>query len=167
MELPKIRIGVGYDSHRFDANRPLTIGGIIIPHTSGLSGHSDADVLLHAIADAILGAASMGDIGMHFPDTDEKYKNIASTKLLTEVFEKIVKKGYLIGNIDTVIIAEYPKMAPHIPKMISKIARVLMVDESRISVKATTNEMMGAIGRGEGIAVIANVLLYEDNGTDL
>ncbi|MFH2037518.1 MAG: 2-C-methyl-D-erythritol 2,4-cyclodiphosphate synthase [Candidatus Zixiibacteriota bacterium] len=167
MKLPGIRIGVGYDSHRFEENRPLVMGGIIIPHTSGLSGHSDADVLLHAIADAILGAAGLGDIGQHFPDTDIKFKDMASIKILANIFEKIVKKGFLIGNIDAVIIAEFPKMAPHIPKMISKIARILMIDKSQVSIKATTNEMMGAIGRGEGIAVIANVILYEDNGTDL
>jgi 2-C-methyl-D-erythritol 2,4-cyclodiphosphate synthase len=161
------RVGIGYDSHRFIENRPLVIGGIIIPHTAGLEGHSDADVLLHAIADALLGAAGLDDIGKHFPDTDKKYKDVASTKILAEVFEMVVKEGFLVGNVDSVIIAEQPKMAPHIPKMVSKIAKILLIDEKNISVKATSNEGMGFIGMSEGIAVIANTLIYKDDGTNI
>lgn len=161
------KIGVGYDSHRFIENRPLIVGGIIIPHTAGLEGHSDADVLLHAIADALLGATGLGDIGKHFPDTNEKYRGVASTKILAEVFKMVVREGFLVGNIDSVIIAEQPKMSPHIPKMISKIAKILLIDEKNISVKATSNERMGFIGRGEGIAVLANTLIYRDDGTNI
>lgn len=166
MECP-YKIGIGYDSHRFVAGRPLVLGGIIIPHTAGLEGHSDADVLIHAIADALLGAAGLGDIGGHFPDSDQKYKDIVSTKILAEVFKMIIREGYLIGNIDAIIIAEQPKMAPHIPKMKDKLSKILLISPDLISVKATTNERMGFIGREEGIAVIANALIYKDNGTNL
>ena len=166
MKMP-IKIGIGYDSHRFESGRPLILGGIIIPHLAGLAGHSDADVLIHAIADSLLGAAGLGDIGQHFPDSDEKYKNMSSAKILAEVFKMVIKKGYFIGNIDSTIIAEEPKMAPHIPKMKSKIAKILLVDEDSISVKASSNERMGFIGRGEGIAVMATALIFEDNGTSI
>ena len=162
---PDIRIGVGYDSHRFIAGRPLVLGGIIIAHEMGLDGHSDADVLLHAIADSILGAAGLGDIGRHFPDTDDQYKDMQSTKLLAEVFKKIVVAGYQVGNIDSVIIAEKPKLAPHLEAMSSKISRILVVPAGSVSIKATSNERMGFVGREEGIAAIATALLYKDDGT--
>jgi 2-C-methyl-D-erythritol 2,4-cyclodiphosphate synthase len=141
------------------------MGGVIIPHLVGLAGHSDADVLLHAIADALLGAAGLGDIGTHFPDTEEKYKDIKSTILLAQVFEKIIKDGFLIGNVDAVILAEVPKMNPHIPVMRKKISKILVIPEQDISIKATSNERMGFVGREEGIAVIATALLYKDDGT--
>jgi len=164
---PNFRIGIGYDSHRFVEGRPLALGGLIIPFQYGLAGHSDADVVLHAISDALLGAAGLGDIGKHFPDTDERYKDIASSRLLAHVFELIVNEGYLIGNLDTVIIAENPKLGPHISPMQSKISRILLIPENDISIKATTNEKMGFVGREEGIAVIATALLYKDNGNDI
>jgi len=162
---PNIKVGIGYDSHRFESGRPLILGGVIIPYHRGLAGHSDADVLLHAIADALLGAAGLGDIGTHFPDTDDKYKNANSVMLLAAVFEKVIKVGYLVGNVDAVIIAEAPKINPHIPVMRKKIAKVLLTDEDNISLKATTNEGMGFVGREEGIAVLATALIYKDDGT--
>ncbi|PKK84609.1 MAG: 2-C-methyl-D-erythritol 2,4-cyclodiphosphate synthase [candidate division Zixibacteria bacterium HGW-Zixibacteria-1] len=160
-----MRIGIGYDSHRFVTGRPLVLGGVIIAHEYGLDGHSDADVLLHAIADSILGAAGLGDIGGHFPDTDMQFKDMQSTKLLSEVFKMIVQKGFQVGNVDAVIIAEKPKLAPHLDAMKSKISRILVVTIDDIAVKATTNEQMGFVGREEGIAVIATSLLYKDHGT--
>lgn len=162
---PQIKVGIGYDSHPFIAGRQLVLGGVIIPHYSGLAGHSDADVLLHAIADALLGAAGLRDIGTHFPDTDDKYKDAKSTKLLALVFEKIIKEGYLIGNVDSVIITEVPKINPHIPVIRKKISKILVTNEQNISIKATSNERMGFIGREEGIAVMATVLIYKDDGT--
>lgn len=162
---PDIRIGIGYDSHRFVRGRALVLGGIIIAHEYGLDGHSDADVLLHAIADSILGAAGLGDIGVYFPDTDERFKDMQSTKLLAEVFTMIVNKGYQVGNVDAVIIAEIPKLAPHIEAMKSKISRILLIETDAVGIKATTNEKMGFVGREEGIAVIATSLLYKDHGT--
>jgi 2-C-methyl-D-erythritol 2,4-cyclodiphosphate synthase len=162
---PAFRIGLGYDSHRFEAGRPLVLGGIIIPHEYGLAGHSDADVLLHAVADSLLGAAGLGDIGTHFPDTDEKYRGMKSTRLLADVFTMIVKEGYQVGNVDTVIVAERPRLAPHIVAMQSKIAKILIVPGDAVSIKATTNEKMGFVGREEGIAVMAISLLYKDDGT--
>jgi len=146
-------------------DRPLVLGGVIIPHHRGLEGHSDADVLLHAVCDALLGAAGRGDIGRHFPDTDSQYEGIQSTKLLAQVFQMIVKDGYMVGNVDAVIITEAPKLAPHIPAMRARIARILVIDESDVSVKATSNEKMGFVGREEGMAVIATVLVYKDDGT--
>ncbi len=159
------RVGSGYDSHRFVKGRPLVLGGVIIPCDYGLDGHSDADVLLHALADALLGAAGLPDIGTQFPDTDDKYKDAKSTILLAEVFKMIVSRGYRVINIDTTIIAEEPKMAPHIPVMKKKIARIILIDEDAISIKAKSNESMGFIGRREGIAVMATVLIFKDDGT--
>jgi len=158
------RIGIGYDSHRLLIDRPLVLGGIIIPYPRGLEGHSDADVLIHAVADSLLGAAGLGDVGQHFPDTDPAYKDIASTKLLAEVFTMIVKEGYRVGNVDSVIIAEEPKLAPHISAMEKKLSKILLVKEQNISIKATTNEKMGFTGREEGIAVMATSLIYKDDG---
>jgi 2-C-methyl-D-erythritol 2,4-cyclodiphosphate synthase len=162
---PDFKTGIGYDSHRLVAGRPLILGGVIIPHEYGLDGHSDADVLLHAIADSLLGAAGLGDIGQHFPDTDPKYKDAKSTTLLADVFRMIVSEGYRVGNVDAVIIAEAPKMSPHIKSMRQKISRILLIDIKSISVKASSNERMGFVGRGEGIAVMASSLIYKDDGT--
>jgi len=162
---PEIKIGIGYDSHQLMIDRPLILGGVIIPYPRGLMGHSDADVVLHAISDSLLGAAGLGDIGMHFPDSDKKYKDIKSTKILAEVFRLIVRKGYRVGNVDIVIIAEAPKLSSHIPVMKSKIAGILLISKDEISIKATTNEKMGFVGREEGIAAMAVSLIYKDNGT--
>lgn len=164
-ETTKFRVGSGFDSHRFIKDRPLVLGGVIIPCDYGLDGHSDADALLHAIADALLGAAGLPDIGSQFPDTDDRYRNIKSTILLAEVFKKIVAGGYRVNNIDATIVAEEPKMAPHIPVMKKKISRILLIGEDAISIKAKSNENMGFIGRREGIAVLASVLIYKDDGT--
>jgi len=162
---PGIRVGIGYDVHQLMIDRPLVLGGVIIPHRRGLMGHSDADVLLHAIADSLLGAAGLGDIGIHFPNTDKKYKDIKSTRILAEVFKLIVAKGFQVGNLDATIIAEQPKLSPHIPAMKGKIARILVMPEDNISIKATTNERIGFVGREEGIAAIATSLIYVDDGT--
>lgn len=147
-----MRIGMGYDVHKLVEGRKLIIGGVEIPYEKGLLGHSDADVLLHAIMDSILGAAALGDIGKHFPDTDERFKGISSILLLKEVGRLIEEKGYKIENIDSTIIAQRPKMAPHISIMIKNIAEALNIEEDRINVKATTEEGLGFTGRGEGIS---------------
>jgi 2-C-methyl-D-erythritol 2,4-cyclodiphosphate synthase len=154
-----MRIGQGFDVHQLVAGRKLIIGGVDIPYEKGLLGHSDADVLLHAICDALLGAAALGDIGKHFADTDAKYKDIDSRILLHVVARKIVEAGYRIGNVDATIIAQAPKMAPHIPQMIGNIADDLGIAHSAVNVKATTTEHLGYAGRGEGIAAQAVVLL--------
>jgi 2-C-methyl-D-erythritol 4-phosphate cytidylyltransferase/2-C-methyl-D-erythritol 4-phosphate cytidylyltransferase/2-C-methyl-D-erythritol 2,4-cyclodiphosphate synthase len=156
------RIGQGFDVHAFAEGRPLVIGGVTIPHERGLLGHSDADVLLHAIADAVLGALGLGDIGKHFPDTDPKYKDADSAKLLGHVWLLAKERGYRLGNVDATIIAQRPKMAPHIPRMVETIARVLEADDpSRVNVKATTTERLGFTGREEGIAAQAVVCLVK------
>lgn len=147
-----MRIGIGYDVHKLTKDRRLIIGGVDIPYEKGLLGHSDADVLLHAIKDAMLGAVALGDIGKHFPDTDERYKGISSIKLLEEVNNKLKKKGYKVNNIDAVIIAEKPKMAPHIEQMRINISKSLNIDIECINVKATTTEGLGLTGEGKGIA---------------
>ena len=149
------RFGMGYDVHQLVEGRKLIIGGVDIPFEKGLLGHSDADVLLHAISDALLGAAALGDIGKHFPDTDERYKGAASLKLLEEVGRLLAEKGYTVGNVDATIVAQRPKMAPHIPVMRENIARVLHVDVDRINVKATTEEHLGFTGSGQGISAYA------------
>lgn len=153
------RIGYGYDVHEFDENRPLIIGGLEIEHTKGLKGHSDADVLLHAITDAILGAASLGDIGKLFPDTEQAYKDADSKILLKEAYQQVLKKGYQLGNVDATIIAERPKFRPHIDNMREKIASIFEVSIEEVNVKATTNEKLGFLGREEGIQAQAVVLL--------
>ncbi|OAO32903.1 2-C-methyl-D-erythritol 2,4-cyclodiphosphate synthase [Mammaliicoccus lentus] len=153
------RIGYGYDVHEFDENRPLIIGGIEIEHTKGLKGHSDADVLLHAITDAILGAASLGDIGKLFPDTDQTFEDADSKILLKEAYQQVLKKGYQLGNVDATIIAEKPKFRPHIDNMRDKIATIFEVSIEDVNVKATTNEKLGFLGREEGIQAQAVVLL--------
>lgn len=153
------RVGIGYDSHRFDESRPLILGGVKISDRGGLSGHSDADALIHAIIDALSGAAGLPDIGEQFPDTDEKYRGVDSRELLKVTKSALDDKGLTISNIDTTIIAETPKMTPHKQEMAETIAEILNLDPAQVSVKATTNEKMGFVGRGEGIAVIATALL--------
>ena len=154
-----MRVGHGFDVHAFASDRKLIIGGVDIPWHLGLAGHSDADVLLHAICDALLGAAAMGDIGRHFPDTDARYKGIDSRKLLREVAAKMRDAGYRMVNLDATIIAQAPKIAPHIDTMRANIAEDLGVDAAAVNVKATTTEKLGFTGRGEGIAVEAVCLL--------
>lgn len=149
------RFGMGYDVHQLVENRKLIIGGVDIPYEKGLLGHSDADVLLHAISDALLGAAALGDIGKHFPDTDPRYKGADSLKLLEEVGNLLAEKGYVVGNVDATIVAQKPKMLPHIPQMRENIARVLHVDTDQINVKATTEEHLGFTGSGQGISSYA------------
>ena len=149
------RIGHGFDVHQLVPGRKCIIGGVDIPYERGLLGHSDADVLLHAICDALLGAAALGDIGKHFPDTDVRFKGIDSRELLRHVGALIKERGYTIGNIDATIIAQAPKMAPHIPAMVKNIAGDLGLDTSQVNVKATTTEQLGFTGRGEGIAAEA------------
>jgi 2-C-methyl-D-erythritol 2,4-cyclodiphosphate synthase len=156
------RTGLGYDVHRLVPDRKLILGGVEIEHELGLLGHSDADVLTHAIMDAILGALGLGDIGKHFPDTDEKYKGADSLVLLSEVAKLMREKGFAIGNLDAVIIAQRPKCAPHIPAMKEKIAGILGVEAELVNIKATTEERLGFTGREEGIAAEAIVLLYTD-----
>jgi 2-C-methyl-D-erythritol 2,4-cyclodiphosphate synthase len=156
-----MRIGNGYDVHRLVAGRKLILGGVDVPHTKGLLGHSDADVLLHALSDAILGAIGEGDIGRHFPDTDPAYKGADSIKLLQHVMALADAKGFRIGNVDTTIVAQRPKLAPFIQQMRLNIARALCTEEERVKVKATTTEELGFAGRGEGIAAYA-VALLED-----
>jgi 2-C-methyl-D-erythritol 2,4-cyclodiphosphate synthase len=153
------RIGIGYDVHRLVEGRKCIIGGIEIPHEKGLLGHSDADVLIHAIMDAMLGALALGDIGKHFPDNDGAYKNIDSKVLLKKVYELIKTEGYRINNLDTVVICEQPRLKNHIDTMRQTIAEILQTDIKNISVKATTTEKLGFEGRGEGIAAQAVVIL--------
>ncbi|MDR2167210.1 MAG: 2-C-methyl-D-erythritol 2,4-cyclodiphosphate synthase [Clostridiales bacterium] len=154
-----MRIGLGYDSHRFCEHRVLILGGVQVPHDFGLLGHSDADVLTHAVIDALLGAARLGDIGRLFPDTDEKYKNISSTILLKEAYSELRKSGFFVVNIDATIVAEAPKLSPLIPQMEQNLADCLGIAASQVSVKATTAEKMGFVGRGEGIAAHAICLI--------
>lgn len=155
-----MRVGMGYDVHRLTENRDLILGGVKIPWEKGLLGHSDADVLVHAIMDALLGAAALGDIGQHFPDTDPAYEGISSIRLLEHVKALLDEKGYGVTNIDAVIIAQKPKMAPNIPKMKENIARALQMDPGCLNIKATTEERLGFTGREEGIASQAVCLLY-------
>ncbi len=159
-----VRIGTGFDAHRFAEGRPLVIGGVTIPYPRGLAGHSDADVLLHAICDALLGAAALGDIGKHFPPTDMRYKGISSLLLFEQVAGLLREKGFAVGNIDSVIMAEEPKMAPHIDAMRRAIARAAGVPEERVGVKATTTEEMGFTGRREGIAAHAVCTIVPKEG---
>lgn len=154
-----MRIGHGYDVHRLTRGRDLILGGVRIPYEKGLDGHSDADVLYHAVSDALLGAAGLGDIGLHFPDTDPAYKGADSGKLLAVVGEKIREKGYTVGNIDVTMIAQRPKLRPYIPQMESNIAACLRIEKDRVNVKATTEEHMGFTGDGSGMACHAVCLL--------
>jgi 2-C-methyl-D-erythritol 2,4-cyclodiphosphate synthase len=152
-----VRVGIGFDSHRFAAGRPLVLGGVKINHPRGLAGHSDADAVLHAVADAILGAISAGDIGEHFPPTDERWRNADSAELLAQVVALARRRGWRLGNCDVTIVAQEPHLGAHKPLMRARIAELLALDAGAVSVKAKTNEGMGAIGRGEGIAVMAAV----------
>ena len=156
-----MRIGLGYDVHKLVADRKLILGGVEIPYEYGLLGHSDADVLLHAIMDSLLGASALGDIGKHFPDTDSKYKGISSIALLKEVGKLLYENGYKISNIDSTIIAQKPKMAPHIQLMRKNIANALSIDIDQINVKATTEEGLGFTGEGLGISSQSICLLYK------
>lgn len=154
-----LRIGEGWDIHRLVTGRPLVLGGITVPHTHGLLGHSDADALLHAITDALLGAAALGDIGRHFPDTDERFKGADSGVLLAEAARRVREAGYTIGNIDSTVIAQAPRLAPHIPAMVERIAALLGLQPSQVNVKAKTAEKMGPVGQGDAIEARAVALL--------
>ena len=156
---PPFRIGTGYDNHALVEGRKLIVGGVTIPHRLGLQGHSDADVLLHAIIDSLLGAAALGDIGKHFPDTDPMFAGADSRTLLREVGHRVLQSGYTIGNIDATIIAQQPKMAPHIPLMVSRIAEDLGVSPQQVNIKAMTNEKLAYLGREEGMAAQSTALL--------
>lgn len=160
--MKKIRIGFGYDVHQFSENRELWLGGIQLKHEKGLKGHSDADVLIHAVCDAVLGAANMRDIGYHFPDTAGEYKNIDSKILLAKTMELLRASKYELGNIDITVCAEKPKLNPFIPEMKICLSSVMNVDEEDISIKATTSEKMGFVGREEGIAVYAVALIFQE-----
>ncbi|MGN7765539.1 2-C-methyl-D-erythritol 2,4-cyclodiphosphate synthase [Paenibacillus sp. 22594] len=157
-----IAVGQGFDVHQLVKGRPCIIGGVTIPYEKGLLGHSDADVLLHAVSDAILGALGLGDIGRHFPDTDPAFKDADSLKLLEHVWALARERGYKLGNIDSTIIAQKPKMAPYIPQMTEVIAKALGAETSKVNVKATTTEQLGFTGRGEGIAAQSIVCLLQD-----
>ncbi|MBW4673717.1 MAG: 2-C-methyl-D-erythritol 2,4-cyclodiphosphate synthase [Desmonostoc geniculatum HA4340-LM1] len=160
--MTKIRIGNGYDIHRLVSDRALILGGIQIPHELGLLGHSDADVLTHAIMDAMLGALSLGDIGHYFPPSDPQWAGADSLILLTQVHQLIREQGWQVGNIDSVVVAERPKLKPHIHKMRDKLATVLELEPNQIGIKATTNEKLGPVGREEGICAYAVVLLLQE-----
>jgi 2-C-methyl-D-erythritol 2,4-cyclodiphosphate synthase len=164
--MTSMRIGTGFDVHAFAAGRALVIGGVTIPHDRGLLGHSDADVLLHAIADAVLGALALGDIGTHFPDTDPRWKGADSRRLLREVVGLAAEQRYRVGNVDTTVIAQAPRLAPHVKAMRANIASDLGCEVTCVSVKATTTERLGFTGREEGIAAMASVLLFAmEDGT--
>ena len=156
-----MRIGYGYDSHRFEEGRPLMLGGVRIPDCPGLKGHSDADVLIHAVIDALLGAAALGDIGSHFPDTDPKWKGADSAVLLKGVVEEVLAAGYAVGNLDATVICERPRLRPHVEAIRARLAAILGTDVSRISVKGKTNEKMDDVGAGIGIEVHCVALLEE------
>jgi 2-C-methyl-D-erythritol 2,4-cyclodiphosphate synthase len=158
--MPPFRIGQGYDCHALVSGRKLIIGGVTIPHPTGLLGHSDADVLLHAMTDALLGAAGLGDIGRHFPDTAVEFAGADSRSLLREAAKRVRGSGYVVGNLDATIIAQAPKMAPHIAAMLANVAEDLGIPASQVNIKAKTNERLGYLGREEGIAAEAVALLY-------
>lgn len=161
MTLPDLRIGEGWDTHALVTGRPLILGGVTIPHTHGLLGHSDADVLLHAITDALLGAAGLGDIGRHFPDTDPTFQGADSVVLLLEAAKRVAEAGWSVANVDSTIVAQAPKMAPHIPVMRERIAQALGLDATRVNVKAKTAEKMGPVGEGRAIEARAICLLVK------
>ena len=155
VRMPQFRVGTGYDVHKLVSDRKLILCGVEVPYELGLLGHSDADVALHALSDALLGAAALGDIGKHFPDTDERFKGADSAKLLEHVVLLVQEKGWLVNNVDVTIIAQRPKLASYIPAMRARVAQVLKIDEDCVNVKATTTEKLGFTGRGEGIAAEA------------
>ncbi len=155
------RVGFGFDVHQLVEGRELWLGGIKLEHNKGALGHSDADVLIHAICDALLGAAALGDIGKHFPDTSSEFKNIDSKILLANVIKLLEKENYQIGNIDATLTLEKPKIAPHLPKMLSTLAKVMKIEESQISIKATTNEKLGYVGNEQGVNAYAVALIYK------
>ena len=157
------KIGLGYDIHSFAVGRKLFLGGVEIPFEKGLEGHSDADVLLHAVCDAVLGAMGEGDIGEHFPNNDPQYKDISSLILLERVFDVVKEKGYKIGNVDVMVLAEEPNIKKYKAGMKENISRALELKNDQVNIKATTQEKLGSIGRGEGIAVFANALLYKED----
>jgi 2-C-methyl-D-erythritol 2,4-cyclodiphosphate synthase len=159
-----LRIGNGFDVHALVAGRRLVLGGVDVPYERGLEGHSDADVLLHAVCDAILGALALGDIGVHFPDSDARWKDADSRTLLRHVVSLATERGYRVGNVDVTLIAQAPKVAPYVPAMRANLAADLACDEAAVSVKATTTERLGFTGRGEGIAAMATILLHGDQG---
>ena len=161
MTSPQIRIGNGFDVHALVAGRRLVLGGVTIPYERGLDGHSDADVLLHAICDAVLGALGAGDLGAHFPDTDAAYKDVDSRALLRRVWQRASSAGYALGNLDATVIAQAPRLAPHVAQMAANIAADCDALDEQVNVKATTTEHLGFTGRGEGIAALANVLLVK------
>ena len=155
------RVGFGYDSHRFAPDRPLVIGGVVIPYELGLAAHSDGDVLIHAVCDALLGAAGLKDIGTYFPDTDNAWKNADSTMLLSKVVELVTERGWRVNNLDCTLILERPKMKPHVDSIVSRLSELLKTESDRVAVKAKTNEKMGFTGAGEGIAAVAAVSLVK------
>ena len=159
-----IRIGYGYDVHKFASDRKLILGGVEIPYEYGLAGHSDADVLLHAITDALLGALALGDIGRHFPDTDTKYKNVDSRILLRNVYQMVNEKGYELGNLDATVVAQLPKLSPYVDRIREMIASDLKTEVENVSVKATTSEGLGFTGRKEGISASASVIIIRKEG---
>ena len=159
-----IRVGTGYDVHAFAEGRPLVLGGVTIPHERGLQGHSDADVLTHAIGDAMLGAAGLGDIGIHFPDDDARYRGISSLVLLQRIVDALGESGYTVTNVDATVVAERPKLSPHVQRMCSRIGEALGLSDDRVSIKATTSEKLGFTGREEGIAAHAVVLIRSADG---
>ncbi|UXP33312.1 2-C-methyl-D-erythritol 2,4-cyclodiphosphate synthase [Reichenbachiella agarivorans] len=159
---PNIRVGYGYDVHQLAEGEEFWLGGILVPHTHGAVGHSDADVLIHVICDALLGAANMRDIGFHFADTDPQFKGIDSKILLADVMKLLRKEGFEVGNIDTTICLQRPKINPHIPDMKRVLAKVMRIDEEDVSIKATTTEKLGFVGKEEGIAAHATVLIYNN-----
>lgn len=161
-----MRVGLGYDSHRFDPARPLVLAGVSIPDSPGLSGHSDGDAIAHAVIDAVLGAAAAGDVGSHFPPSDDRWKDADSLDLLARAVGVIEKRGFRVGNIDVAVICEQPKIGPYSAEMRKNLARVLHVDTDRVSVKGKTNERMGWTGSGEGLAVHAVALLEYGGGND-
>jgi 2-C-methyl-D-erythritol 2,4-cyclodiphosphate synthase len=158
-ENQNIRIGHGFDVHRFTEGDHVVLGGVKIAHDKGLQAHSDGDVVIHAICDALLGAIAEGDIGRHFPDTDSRYKNVDSCILLDEVYQLVLKKGYCLGNLDVTVIAQAPVLSKHVPSMCKRIAEIMKVSAGQINIKATTTERLGYIGRGEGIAVHSVVIV--------
>ncbi len=159
-----IRVGTGYDVHAFADDRPCVLGGVTVPHERGLQGHSDADVLSHAIGDALLGAAALGDIGIHFPDNESRYRGISSLVLLQRIVDALGESGYTVSNVDATVVAERPKLSPFVPLMRRRIGKALGLPEDRVSIKATTSERLGFTGREEGIAAHAVVLIRSDGG---